>query len=620
MKKWAILMLVSLFLGNIVYGLNDNFEIDDYHIDILVNDDNTYDIVETIQVEFFIDRRGIIRNIPLQASNDRMVRISNISVNHPFETSVEGGHKLIKIGDPDKYAMKNTTYKISYTYEKGDDFNEAMDEFYFNLIGLDWDVAINKISFDIKMPHNFDEGRLNFTYGSSGSKNSDGVIYQINGSRISGSLPVGLGPNQALTIALPLEEGYYGSAEPLSSGLISMVSTYRYMLFPLLIVLAFLIRMTLGKNKIIYPTVEFYPPKAITPADVGIIVDGSADPQDVTSLIIYWADQGYIEIIETPHPKKKNRTLLSLKKLKDLEGTAYENEMFNILFLGRDFVELSSLKKTFYITIQSVQRQLKDMWLNQKSTRVYSKKTFWVRLLIQLFAYASIGLGFLALLELSGTLVTVEFVPLAVIVSILWHVPVKRMIQTIIDFKRLLPKLKFKIFMKSFFGFLISVGAVLGYGYYVGDLILAGLMVIASIIITIFSSSCLLRTPKGNKYLESILGFKTFVELAELDRIKMLIEEDPMYFFHVLPYAIVFNLTDLWAKKFESITLTPPTWFKRDGNRNIYSSYMYGQILSNTSQEVASFMKYAPRATSGGGSSSGGSAGGGDGGGGGSDW
>ena len=620
MKRLWVLVPLILMMATMAYGLNGNFEIEDYHIEVVVNDDNTYDIVETIQVKFFLDRHGIIRNIPLQASNDRMVRITNINVNHPFEVSMDGGHKLIKIGDPDKYATENTTYKISYTYEKGDDYNESMDEFYFNLIGLDWDVPIHHVSFDIKMPHSFDANRLNFTYGPSGSRQSQGVDYQVNGRQISGDLREGLGPNEALTIALPLEEGYYSSAEALSSGLIAMVSRYRYILFPALILVAFLIRFTLGKNKNIYPTVEFYPPKDITPADVGIIVDGSADPQDVTSLIIYWADQGYIEIIESPHPKKKNKTTLSLKKLKDLDGTVYEHEMFNAIFLGRDYVELSSLKKTFYITIQGVQNHLKDIWLNQKATRIYSKKTFWVKLLIQIFAYLSFGLGFLSLFELSGTLVSMEYLPLALIVTIIWHVPVKRMIQTLIDYKRLLPKLRFRIFIKSFLGFLISIAAGLGYGYFVGDIVLAGIMIITSIIISFLSVSCLLRTPTGNKYLENILGFKTFVELAELDRIKMLVEEDPLYFFHVLPYAIVFNLTDLWAKKFESITLTPPSWFKQENKNVMYSSFMYSQLLSSTSQEVASFMKYAPRPTSGGGSSSGGSAGSGDGGGGGSDW
>ena len=56
-------------------------------------------------------------------------------------------------------------------------------------------------------------------------------------------------------------------------------------------------------------------------------------------------------------------------------------------------------------------------------------------------------------------------------------------------------------------------------------------------------------------------GFRTFIKRAELDRIKLLVHDDPEYFYRILPYAYVFGLTNKWAKNFEMIAPETPVWF-----------------------------------------------------------
>ena len=41
----------------------------------------------------------------------------------------------------------------------------------------------------------------------------------------------------------------------------------------------------------------------------------------------------------------------------------------------------------------------------------------------------------------------------------------------------------------------------------------------------------------------------------------MLIEEDPEYFFNILPYAMVFGLSDHWSKQFKALKIKPPSWY-----------------------------------------------------------
>lgn len=51
------------------------------------------------------------------------------------------------------------------------------------------------------------------------------------------------------------------------------------------------------------------------------------------------------------------------------------------------------------------------------------------------------------------------------------------------------------------------------------------------------------------------MGFRDFIETAEIDRINELVDENPSYFYDVLPYAYVFKLSNKWIKKFETIRI-----------------------------------------------------------------
>ena len=48
---------------------------------------------------------------------------------------------------------------------------------------------------------------------------------------------------------------------------------------------------------------------------------------------------------------------------------------------------------------------------------------------------------------------------------------------------------------------------------------------------------------------------------VEKDKLEMLVNDNPNYFFDILPYAYVLGVSDIWSKKFESIAIAPPTWY-----------------------------------------------------------
>lgn len=63
------------------------------------------------------------------------------------------------------------------------------------------------------------------------------------------------------------------------------------------------------------------------------------------------------------------------------------------------------------------------------------------------------------------------------------------------------------------------------------------------------------------KFYARICGFKQFLLLAEKSKLEMLVEEDPRYFYNILPYCYVLDITEKLKPKFDRIALDGPAWY-----------------------------------------------------------
>lgn len=77
-------------------------------------------------------------------SNNR-VKVNDISVSDKYFLSKNNGYQVIKISDNNKKLIGKNDYNISYLYNLGKDKSEDYDEFYFNLIGSEWDIDLKVI-------------------------------------------------------------------------------------------------------------------------------------------------------------------------------------------------------------------------------------------------------------------------------------------------------------------------------------------------------------------------------------------------------------------------------------------------------------------------------------------
>ena len=130
------------------------------------------------------------------------------------------------------------------------------------------------------------------------------------------------------------------------------------------------------------------------------------------------------------------------------------------------------------------------------------------------------------------------------------------------------------------------------------------------------------RTELGIHYLGKLIGLKRFIETAEKDRLEMMVHDDPTYFYKILPYAYVLNVSDVWSKKFESIAIEQPDWYV--GSTPHLNSYLFMRNFSHTLSSMNQVMTSIPQSSGKGGGGFGGGgggfSGGGFGGGGGGSW
>ena len=621
-----LLAIVTLFLfPHQVEASGYDLEISELDISMDIMEDNSYRIVEKITVQFNrSDMHGIFRDIPARTYFGKPVKIQDVDVvGHQFQSSREGDYLSLRIGDPNEYSNPIEYYTINYVYNIGDDLNDEMDELYFNLVGDQWEIPIHRTLFTINMPKDFNPDDINFTAGYTGSTFRPQVEYTVNGTRISGEYRETISPGQALTIALPLDEGYYSQVQPDGDGIRTFTKSY-IALFPLLLFGAFGLLFKYGRDDPIYPTVEFYPPEDLTPAEIGYIYDNRIDPYDLTSMLIYWADKGYLRIIEEEEEEglifKKKKTTLKLEKLKALPAgtkrfeSVYFNDLFNTYAID-NVVDIDQLKESFYITLGAVKSDLMNSFDNR---RFLSRSGFFASLGMSFIGMVAFVLVFLGIFNEMNPYSPGLVTAFAVIGGILLGGFLSGSATLFASVKTKLPYERFKTIMAGIFTALVplAIAILILFIAEARTIYLIGFAI--GIVIIYLSPKAHKRTPQGVKWMQHLLGLKNFIEKAERDRIKQLVDEDPEYFYHILPYAMVLGVTDQWAKNFEGIAMRNPDWYQTNSTRAFHAPYFVSRMDANT-RAVGKTMASSP-AKSGGGSFGGGSSGGGSGGGGGGGW
>ena len=617
-------------------GNTADFETERFDVTINVKDDNSAYITENVEISVLSPIHGIYRYIPLANTVQyfdqqgelidkvrKNMKVEDITVERDmYEAYKENGNMVLRIGDPDKLIKEPHQYTYSYRARMYDDGIKDYDVFYYNVIPNDWETPIKASTVTITMPKEFAEGDVNVLVGrpEGGLFGSDDEIFgkqyyewSVEGNTITINTLKQLPQGSYITVGIMLPEGYF-------SGELSDRRSYLilYVIGLASGLLMLYMWFTKGRDPKSVQTVEFYPPDDLTPAEIGYIIDGTVDRKDVLSLLIYFANKGYLAIEET------GKDAYTVHRLRELPPTAkdYEHVLFDGLFAYGNSADLTNLPEDFYTTYQAAREAIANTY-QTRSKRLFSRTASKWRIASFAIVMAASLLGGLIIGNLYGN-IGLMGASAGVIVCLVWSY----ILAILVEDRKYVSK-KGGRFTKTILSLVLLVLAMAGTYLYmylsVGARLAAILFIFmegAGYFAVRFMRA---RTKFGAELLGKVLGFKEFINVAELGKLEMLVEEDPSYFYDILPYAYVMGLSKKWAKKFENIHTEAPGWYSASyGGGAAFNSWMFYRSFDHCMDTAGSYIATPPSAGGfeGGGSFGGGgfSGGGGFGGGGGGSW
>lgn len=361
-------------------GADTGWTIDAFRADIAIRPNGSLAIVETIDVDFgSLQKHGIFRTIPTKYRyDDRRDRTYALSIEsvtdrsgRPWTYQLTRGDAAseLKIGDAARTVSGTQSYRIAYRIDGALNAFADQDELFWNVNGGSWEVPLRAVSASVTAPVGAIqraacfEGPAGATAPCRLTSTADRADYTATRS---------FAPGEQLTVVTGLRSGAVAVAAPALTDrprqLVDYFSTGPLAVAASVVALiggVFLIWWlwwTRGRDRgrprgAIVP--EYEPPDKLRPAQLGVLVDETADPRDLIATIVDLAVRGYLTITE--HPKQglfghADWTLDQKKPGADL--LPYERTLFAGLFKDGTSVLVSSLKGTFVGTLASAQTQL----------------------------------------------------------------------------------------------------------------------------------------------------------------------------------------------------------------------------------------------------------------------
>lgn len=621
MKKLSILFSILFFLGCVqTIQATEDVTITSFDLSMTIDDQGLIQATQNLDTQFKIYGHGIYAYIPQRYEMVWANGSSPVSYYFPvrhitvkdwmYETSTDDyDNVIIKIGDPDTLITGPQSYQYTYTLQLRDLNLDGQQALYLNIVGDGWEMPMEKVQFSITLPNDW-PSEVSFYTGIYGSQAIADVSYSIEGHTLTGVYNGSLSRYQALTIYAPLPKGYFSFVPPTDYTIYGMILAF------LFLGLIYGLYLRYGKDDPVTEVVEFYPIPKISSAMAGFIYDGFVDTKDIISLIIEWAYKGYLRIDEDKN--KKDFTLTQLMPIAESELRA-EQTLFNQLFDGKESVTNSDLENRFYTSIQNAKNDILRYFQGNKDHHIFDNKATAFKVLLAglVLIPLSIGLGS------SVYLSTYQEAPSLVGLILSWLIGTGLLIGWILLIKKKpsLPKAGFMagilvlgilsaLYSFIVFGLAVSLG---------GSILLNGLILLLTPLSGAFVCVMDKRTPLGTELLGKLRGLKNFIEVAEKDKLEQLVHEDPTYFYRILPYAYVLNVSDVWSKKFESIAVPQPNWYTGSVQ---FNTYLFMRSFNHTLSSMSHVMTSIPQKSGSGGFGSGGGgfSGGGFGGGGGGHW
>ncbi|MDA0351353.1 MAG: DUF2207 domain-containing protein [Chloroflexi bacterium] len=567
-----------------------------YDVTWTIRDDGDVLVSELIEYDFADNpRRGIFRDIPVRFhyddTNDRLLRIKNVAVSaspgapDDVKLSTEGTAFRIRIGDPDITITGVHTYRIDYRIEGGMNAFDDHSELFLNAVGPGWEVKISDITVTVTAPAAFTE--VTCYAGPVGSRSAcDSASSEGSTARFAQQE---LGYGQAITpvVSLPLD------AVAVRPPILEARRTFQR---------AFSITpFTIGAMALVFlgaigTVIRLIWVHGRDQRFVGSVVDVAFGSDTGETQRVPLFESAADSAIEFAPPEGA---------LPGQMGTLVD-EVANPLDVTATIIDLAV---RHYLTIEEVEGKgwfAKDDWrLKRLKEADPTLREYERELLDGLFEDGD-----------------------DVLLADLKNKFVKRLKAVQDDLYR-------DVVAQGWFlrrpDQIRSSWVVTGIVTLIGGVVLTVLLAmfttwaligipvaLAGLLMTIGSNAMPRRSAKGTGMMRRVLGFQRAIATAERDTARW--AEEAGVFSKYLPYAVVFGLTDRWAKAFEGLDAEITgvgSWYVSD---RPFTTLAFASMVGDFSKSTAGTIVSTPSSSGSSGFGGGGFSGGGMGGGGGGSW
>lgn len=452
------------------------------------------------------------------------------------------------------------TFVLTYRVRNGLKYFEDHDELYWNVTGDEWDVPIEHASAKIALPAGATGVRALAFTGAYGAREHAATV-EVTGPTIEMRMMRTLGFREGLTAVVGWDKGLV--AEPTAADVTGMFLTSNWPLSIPVAVFGIMLRLwyTRGRDpRLRTIAVAYEPPERLTPAEVGTLADDSPDLCDITATLVDLAVRGFLRIKEqsTEHLfglwSSTEYIFQRTKPPGDWTGLPKHERLLLQALFDHGSAESVPLSSLENKFYKSLDGIREAIFDSLQTRKYYVQRPDRVK---QNYMVGGIVLGMALTAGLSALADRWGMAPLA-----------------------------------FFSAGILSGAIVVGFGRIMPA-----------------------RTLQGTRTLEGVLGFEEFLTRVEADRFERVVKT-PELFEKFLPYAMALGVEKNWARAFEPILKTPPSWYQ-GAHPSQFNSRGFMAHMSDMASRTGTTMASAPRSSGGSGFGGGGSSGGGFGGGGG---
>jgi uncharacterized membrane protein YgcG len=310
-----------------------------YDIAIAIEHDGASLVTEQIVYDFGgQSRHGIFRQIPVRfsynSSYDRVYPVTVVSVRSPdapsqYTVSSSGSSVTIRIGDPSQTITGTHTYQIRYLIRGTLNGFASHDELYWNAIGGQWNVPIERATVRVTAPGTVT--RAACYAGPPGSTTPCGRASVAGTAAIF--TQTWLAPHEGLTVVVAFPKGLVVPLQPVLAARWSLQRAFAFtpvsagVAGALLAVFAAFATVILIRRRARrypeptaqlagtspgqpedavplsgrgLPVLESAPPAGLRPAQASVVLDGMVKACDIAGTIVDLAVRGYLRIEDPP--------------------------------------------------------------------------------------------------------------------------------------------------------------------------------------------------------------------------------------------------------------------------------------------------------------------------------